>query len=472
MVSRILGFPLSIDLTNTAPAHYFASDYDLGGGPKRLSAGNDFAMLSQYCINNGIRLISDLVMGFGHDPYVQIDFRAFHIIPDRNEPDVDNYQSYRDGELRDTNGGSCWRYLRDKTTYQSYDPQSGQQANLKPARVFHRAHLAYWMSQFKLGGFRLDSLNNVADWNFIHEFHESAYEHFRTLYSTKGGSDDQFIVIGEELSTPLDMIQERKPCVDALWNEEFRRGLRAIVVGESYNNDTFAWTVKKTIDCTLLNIWNKRTQQNDSHFESGLQAVNYITSHDTAGDRHERLFNQLAFMGVAKNADKARRAKLAFACLLTSVGIPMIFAGEEFCDAMDRNEEGKQRDPVNWARKEDGWRIDLFKCVARLVRLRKTCPALQDLSKGSTKFIKEDISDTRRVMAWVRGRDPETKVVVVANFSDGTPSTTRYSIDGWPETPAGLKWFDVIDDSDAPNAGHEPLGPWDVKVYTLVEQKG
>jgi hypothetical protein len=29
---------------------------------------------------------------------------------------------------------------------------------------------------------------------------------------------------------------------------------------------------------------------------------------------------------------KEERTKLAFVCLLTAVGIPMIFAGEEFCD--------------------------------------------------------------------------------------------------------------------------------------------
>jgi len=50
--------------------------------------------------------------------------------------------------------------------------------------------------------------------------------------------------------------------------------------------------------------------------------------------------------------------KLAFACLLTAVGIPMILAGEEFADQHDRfdshgnvsQDGGKQVDPVDFSR--------------------------------------------------------------------------------------------------------------------------
>lgn len=37
----------------------------------------------------------------------------------------------------------------------------------------------------------------------------------------------------------------------------------------------------------------------------------------------------------AKVSEKEQRAKLAFVCLLTAVGIPMILAGEEFVDQME-----------------------------------------------------------------------------------------------------------------------------------------
>jgi pullulanase len=75
--------------------------------------------------------------------------------------------------------------------------------------------------------------------------------------------------------------------------------------------------VRKLIDCRLLG------------FADGAQAINYVTSHDVEGFRNERLYNLLNDNGVWETE---RRIKLAFVCLMTAVGIPMIFAGEEFAD--------------------------------------------------------------------------------------------------------------------------------------------
>ena len=56
--------------------------------------------------------------------------------------------------------------------------------------------------------------------------------------------------------------------------------------------------------------------------------------------------------------DKEKRVTLAFVCLLTAVGVPMILAGEEFADQHDFFDEnghvnqngGKQVDPVDFSR--------------------------------------------------------------------------------------------------------------------------
>jgi pullulanase len=90
------------------------------------------------------------------------------------------------------------------------------------------------------------------------------------------------------------------------------------------------------------------TLDNAHPFTDGLQAINYITSHDDDGYRKQRLYNFLNDNGIY---DVERCAKLAFACFLTAVGIPMIFASEEFCDQMDLPLSSKQVDPVNYKRK-------------------------------------------------------------------------------------------------------------------------
>jgi 1,4-alpha-glucan branching enzyme len=223
-----------------------------------------------------------------------------------------------------------------------------------PSWSFHKAHLQRWLLDFGVSGLRLDSINNVANYDFIKYYKYYAWQ----LHQARNGSADQFIVIGEELSVPKDLLTS--DTLNALWNEPFQGRLRSALLVQG-NNDNFEWTVRKMIDCTL------------DGFSDGAQAVNYITSHDVEGYRKERLFN---FLTNNKVDDIERRAKLAFACLLTAVGIPMIFAGEEFCDEMDLDIAHKQSDPVNYERKNDDWRSRVFNYVANLINLRKDCPAL------------------------------------------------------------------------------------------------
>src|SRR5205814_5707590 len=140
---------------------------------------------------------------------------------------------------------------------------------------------------------------------------------------------------------------------------------------------SFEWSDRKLIDCRNLG------------FSDGTQAVNYVGSHDVGGFGNERLFNYLQNNGVAL---KDKQIKLAFACLLTAVGIPMILAGDEFADQHDlfdpkgqvSEEGGKQVDPVNYSRMQDGWRKEIFDFVARLVRLRK---AHEALAVNDTEFL-------------------------------------------------------------------------------------
>ncbi len=100
-----------------------------------------------------------------------------------------------------------------------------------------------------------------------------------------------------------------------------------------------------------------------------------MTSHDVEGFKNERLFTYFMLNGVT---DGEKRTKLAFACLLTAVGVPMILAGDEFADQHDlfdakgnvTQEGGKQVDPVNFSRRLDDWRQRITEYVSRLVRLR------------------------------------------------------------------------------------------------------
>jgi 1,4-alpha-glucan branching enzyme len=432
-------------------ANYFAASYYLGlpAGQQAPTASRDLALLIKTCHEQGMRFFCDMVMAFcQHQPYHNANFLEFFVKFNSGDPE----QGTRDGF-----GGDLFRY---SFWTESYDPLSGERQTLVPARQYMKAYLAHWMLHYRLDGLRLDSINNIGNYDFVQECKDLA----RELWRMRGGSYDRFLVVGVELSVPPALIQQDR--LDGLWNEHFKQIMRRVILGQNWDQEpSFELSVRKMIDCRLLD------------FIDGTQAVNYFTSHDVGGFGNERLHDWLRHNGIE---DTEPRIKLAFACLLTAVGVPMILAGEEFADHQDLNPDDpqfgttyKQVDPVHFERLQDDWRTRIFHYVARLVRLRTSADAL---AVNDTAFIHQDFTQGRRIMAWQRGRD-EHIVVVTANFSDySTPEAAspdaEYRINGWPATPPDKVWREITEDRVVPAewAGREPIYPWHARVYALEDR--
>lgn len=433
-----------------ATSNYFAPDFDLGFPSANTSPtpNVDLARLVKTCHEHGIRFFADVVMAFGtRAPLENINFHEFHIDPKSEPDDPDAQQSGGQGQ-RDGFGGTLWRYSRQVN---GYDPLDGQSRPLNPARQLMKAFLLRWMADFGVDGLRVDSVNNIANWDFVQEFKDLARREWQ-------GAPDRFLVVGEELSVPQDLLRQRR--LDGLWNEDFKRMVRHALLGTNDAKEpSFEWTIRKLIDCRLMG------------FRDGAQAVNYLGSHDVEGLRNERLFDFLQNNGVAFTEE---RIKLAFVCLLTAVGVPMIFAGDEFADEHDLStgHPAKQRDAVNFERVEEPWRQRIFNHVARLVHLRTHSDAL---AVNDTDFIHVDFNDGKRVLVWRRGRPGDgNDVVVVANFSDfvsaGLGSGGEYRVPNWPPTPTGKRWREITQQRDVPPdwVGREGINAWEAKVYCLV----
>lgn len=437
-----------------ATSNYFAPDFDLGHPDRNSSstAASDLARLVHTCHTINTRFFQDMVMAFSTRGSIQYDnFLDYFVQTGTNDPEEDSRNGF---------GGDLFKY---NFFTDCLDPITGQRISAVPARQIMKAQLARWMLDFKIDGIRMDSVNNIMNYDFVEEFKNYARDLWRQRWEAAQGSttgaDERFLVVGEELSVPMALLQQKR--LDGLWNENFKRILRNVVLGRNDDNEpSFEWSVRKLIDCRLLG------------FADGAQAVNYITSHDVEGFRNERLFNYLQNNGVVF---KEKQIKLAFVCLLTAVGIPMILAGEEFADQHDLSisEPGKEIDPVNFDRVDEPWRKDVFQYVSRLVRFRTSSDAL---SVNDTEFLHVDLNDNKRVIAWQRGT-PSTgnAVVVLANFSDFETHDpfnpiSEYRVNNWPTLPAGRRWREVTQQRDVPAewAGREPVFPWEAKVYAMV----
>lgn len=425
-------------------ANYFAADFDLGRPDSQVAptASTDLGKLIEVCHQRGLRFFVDVVMAFSrNNPYHNINFLNFYIKWGSGDPE----QGSRDGF-----GGDLFKY---NYWVDGYHPITGKKSWFVPAREYMKAHIAHWLEYYRVDGLRLDSVNNVGNYDFLQEFKDFAH----TLWEKRGGTSDRFLVVGEELNVPLALVYQNR--LDGLWNEKFKQIIRQVILGKNaFDEPSFEWSVRKLIDCRNLG------------FTDGSQAVNYLTSHDVGGFANERFFNWLVNKGIDRTEP---RFKLAFVCLLTAVGIPMILAGDEFADQQDldisdEHSSNKQVDPVNYSRMQDDWRQRIFQYVARLIRLRKSSDAL---AVNDTQFIHVDFNEGKRVIVWQRGNKADRLVVVVANFSDyGTPPGSEYKVPNWPATPPGKQWKEITQERIVPSdwVGREGIFPWEAKVYALV----
>jgi 1,4-alpha-glucan branching enzyme len=448
--------------------NYTAPDFELGF-PYTFASPTPNRLLTELvniCHQHQIRFFVDVVMAFSkNNPYLAAACEDFFILDpskSKSDPDAHNSRGQDDNNLRNGFGASLFRYAK---MVQGFDPVSGEKsATLSPARQLMKVALTRWMADFHIDGIRMDSVENVSNWDFVQEYKDLARTLNQGRFAVQGTADERFLVVGEELSEPHALLVQHR--LDGLWHQSFKDYIRMALIGRNHENEsTFEATVRKAIDCRGFG------------YTDLTQAVIYLTSHDVEGPRNERLFNFFMNTGVA---DAEKRTKLAFACLLTAVGLPMILAGDEFADQHDlfdangnvNQAGGKQVDPVNYSRLGDDWRTRIKEYVSRLISLRTSYDAL---TVNDTEFIHLDFNDAKRVLVWRRGRlGADKQVVVVANFSDFTTAdpfspNAEYFVPNWPATPPGKHWREVPQDRDIPaeRVGREPIFAWEAKVYAL-----
>jgi glycosidase len=425
---------------------YFAPDYDLG-------SPIDTRFFVKACHQRGIRVLLDIVMNFFSPtcPLAALALDRFSV-PNGTDSRLDFSQH-------------LFRFdtLSDDGTF--------------AARDFLLYMGEFWTREFHVDGFRIDDFADIRNWDFMQQFR------VRTLAASQAVTPGKpFITIAEDsrrdFSSTDPQAYQNSPVVDAIWNFGYRDEIRRLVTNDittQFGRPARSQRVSHLI--SKDGVWN---DVGNGRFDRGYadmaNSVDYATSHDVADG--ERMMNYLLgsilrSQGLGPGGVADVRAALdtaeqhpsqqstqrngavdfalyrvfgVFAVLLTSVGMPMFLAGEEFGDVHDldfRNDqltphdkdELKQQDPVQFRRIAYPGNGRLQDQVGRLVSLRTSHPSLQRNELQAFYFHPQfDDDGTPRVFGYARtaGKTLGTigQVVVLANM--GTQRFPSYQVPDWP----------------------------------------
>ena len=412
---------------------YFAPDYDMGSPV-------DAKFFIKSCHERGMRVILDVVMAFFSPtcPLAALASAWFMSPP---------------GD-KGRNGWGQDLFLYDTPAYGTY----------YAAREFLCQMAELWVSEYHVDGFRIDDFPDIANWDFVQEFHDRA-----TAASNAAFPGKPFLVVAENsnrqfVTTTADPGNPGgQKVVDAIWNFGFQQEVRLLATGSLstvYGQPSRTQRVEHFL--SQAGPWNGWTQSFDQGYADMACAVNYATSHDVQGA--PRMMNvilgpMLQAMGLGTGdylsvkavvdnppstaastavATALDRVFGIFALIMTSVGIPMFLAGEEFGDVHDTDYNAvdpKQQDPVQWQRATYTANAALQARVSALIGLRTANPALQRNEIAFFYFHPTfDDNDGNWVFAYARTNGAPIgntgQVIVLANM--GAQSFSSFTFPAWP----------------------------------------
>jgi len=229
-----------------------------------------------------------------------------------------------------------------------YTPWGHNKPNYSRSEVtnYLTQNVLFWLDEMNCDGIRMDStinirtVNNGGDGNI-----SEAYPFLRALNNSADTLQPDAIIIAEDLHR-WDGVTDKSGSglgFDAQWNDYFVDNVRE--------------EMKKTDDTDRdMTILENCVQS----IENGraFSTVKYSESHDDAANGDKRLNCEIDGDLIGDSYYAKKRSTLAAGIMLTSLGIPMLFQGQEFLEDgfFDDNE------PLNWSK------LNTFGGIFRLYR--------------------------------------------------------------------------------------------------------
>ena len=333
--------------------HYFATESSYG-------STEDLKRFIDECHSRGIRVFIDGI-------YNHTDEECPLLLIDRNYWYYENKHYPEDPE----------NYWGPEFNYDNYD----EKLDVKPAWKYVGDVVRYWVQEYHIDGIRFDAVRQLANDEFLD---------WLAHQSKKNTAPKPFYNIAEHIPDTSKITAPEGP-LDACWHESFRYFVIPHICGEKFELEK------------LKEVFDPKRQG----YATAINAINYLSTHD-----RERVFRELGDRGIFDEA-AFKRAKLAAALLMTVMGVPMLWMGEEFGEHKRKSQTVTQPKKIAWPLLERAENRDLFEYYKKLIALRTENLALQS---DNIEFFHENAD--AKVLAYVRWHEQGDRVIVVANFSD------------------------------------------------------
>lgn len=351
-----------------SPIHYFTPEDNFG-------TTSELKELVDKCHGLGIRVIVDGVYNHASTgiALTQIDH---------------DYWFRREGKNPEQNWGPEFNYA-------FVDERLG----INPALQFINDSIRFWIYEYRIDGIRFDAAKQINNFDALRSFVANA----REMSNMK-----PFFTVAEFIPPSPEVTEPHGP-VESCWNDSF---MYAVV--ETLGSDTpDLEKLKNAIDPKRLGFINVTS------------VTNYLSNHD-----QNRLFRKLGEKGIL-GEELYRRAGLGATILMTAVGIPMIWMGEEFGEHVSMSEQSNK---INWTLLENDANRELFEHYRTLVLLRTSHVAFRS---ANIEFFHEDAESG--VLCFHRYDDEGNSVAVALNLSDETHD--NYMIPNFPFSGSCREWI-------------------------------
>jgi 1,4-alpha-glucan branching enzyme len=397
---------LGINAIELMPVKEYPGDHSWGYNPRYFFATEssygttaDLKRMIDECHARGIRVIMDGIYNHSEaeSPLTQIDH---------------DYWYHHEPRDPDNNWGPEFNYELYDEKFDTY-----------PARRFIGDTVRFWIEEYHIDGIRYDAARQISNYDFMHWIVQEA----KNTASMK-----PFYNVAEHIPETPSITNIDGP-MDGCWHDSFYHTILEHICGDTFDLER------------LKDVLDAKRQG----FMGATNVVNYLTNHD-----HNHVMAELGDHNIFDEA-AFKRVKLGAVLLMTAMGVPLVWMGEEFGEYKYKTIDQAK---IEWGLLANDLNKGLFEYYKGLINLRKHNHALYT---ENIKFLHEN--PEAKVLAYTRWNEEGSRVVVVANFSD--QFLAGYTVPDFPENGTWHEWTGNYDVEAGDNNIMIDLPEYEAKVF-------